>query len=759
MRLCMKISWRINVSVEKHCVNKQTEMFVNNRKKVKIMNSTKTRKWLCYALSAAMGMSLMFVAPDSQAAKKKEKLAKKKLTIVQGQSKKIVIRNKKKKTVYKFSASNKKIKVSKTGKVKALKPGKAKVVVKAKYKKKTRKIGTVQITIKKKQKKTSSPKVTVTASANTNTNNDTNKPSDNKIKTPPAGVTTPTPTPQPSEEGPSIIYKNYFEDGDTNGFTGRGGSIEVCNSQNHTNGGMNCLLVNGRTDTWHGTSLALSKYVAVGETYQFSAWVKQDSGKTEKIAMKLQYTDKNGDVQYKNVAAGSDQGADCADGEWVELKGEYEIPENKGDLILYFEMPSSKDTSFYLDDVEIVGKKVEINEFTVSEQTYQKMVSDSLYSAGNNARLKAVIEKARAGKDVTLAYIGGSITEGALASPNSKCYAEVSATAFAKKYGKNDGEKVHFINAGMSGTPSDLGVVRYDRDVIRRLPTGDHPDILFIEFAVNDYGCVTKGGGYEGLIRQALKSGSAVVLIFSVFKKSAGGSVCETQYRPFGTHYDIPMISMGDAIMDYFKEKGFYDWYFGDNLHPNNTGYQLMSDCIMNLMDTVDKETAEKDNITDIDTMAPKLTAAYQGIKILDASTKADSDKAIGSIDAGSFNEKDTATGNFQYEYNGQKNASWFPDNWMHKTTSGSDSLKVTLTCKTLMFVYKQSSATNFGKADLYIDGVKKTTINCYNASGWNNGAVYVALTETEAKSHNIELKMAEGEENKNFTLMAIGYN
>ena len=62
--------------------------------------------------------------------------------------------------------------------------------------------------------------------------------------------------------------------------------------------------------------------------------------------------------------------------------------------------------------------------------------------------------------------IGGSITEGALAKPNSMCYAEVSAKTFGVKYGKNNGENVHFINAGMSGTPSDIGVVRYNRDAV-----------------------------------------------------------------------------------------------------------------------------------------------------------------------------------------------------------------------------------------------------------------------------------------------------
>lgn len=557
------------------------------------MGNVKAKKWLCHGLVLAMSLSLMPAVPDSSAAKKKAKLAMKKITITQGKSKKIVIKNKKKKATYKFTASNKKIKVTKAGKVKAIKVGKAKVVVKETYKKKTRKVGTVTVTIKKMDTGT-----VTSPSASTGTDNP--KPTTNNNGTVPTPTATATATP--------------------------------------------------------------------------------------------------------GVTPG---------------------PTN----------------------------------YTVSDETYQKMVTDSLYSTGNNARLKAVIEKARAGEDVTLAYIGGSITEGALAKPNSNCYAEVSAKAFGKKYGKNDGEKVHFINAGMSGTPSDLGVVRYNRDVINRLPVGDHPDILFIEFAVNDYGCETKGGGYEGLIRQALKSGSAVVLIFSVFKGNAGGRVCEMEYRPFGACYDLPMISMGDSIMSYFKESGFYKWYFGDDLHPNNTGYQLMSDCIMNLMDTVDKETAEADNITDVDAITPHKTAAYQGIKILDSSTDFSSDAAIGSVDAGGFSGKDTATGSFQYEYNGQKSAPWFPDNWMHTSTSDWDSLKVTLTCKTLMLVYKKSNAKSFGKADLYIDGKKNGTIDCYDTTGWNNGAVYLALTEDAAKSHDIELKMADGDEGKNFTLMAIGYN
>lgn len=494
-----------------------------------------------------------------------------------------------------------------------------------------------------------------------------------------------------------------------------------------------------------------------GSSYDFSAWVKQDTGSDQKIGLKLQYTDSEGTTQYKSVIEGADDGLTCESGKWVELSGSYVIPEADGDVTLYLEMSSDGNADFLIDDLVIVGKQTESTGFIPTTERYNKMKADSLLSTGNNARLKNVIKKAGNGEDVTLAYIGGSITEGALASPNSKCYAEVSANAFAKLYGKGDGSNVHFINAGMSGTPSDIGIVRYNRDVIDRLPEGsDHPDVLFIEFAVNDYGTATNGGGYEGLIRQALKSGSAVVLIFSVFQS---GRVMETSYRPYGEYYSLPMISMGDAIMDYFKEDGFYDWYFGDTLHPNNVGYQLMSDCIMNLMDTVDKSDADTDNITDIDAMAPLKTAAYQGMKMIDAKTTTADDPAIASIDAGSFTKTDSATGSFQYEYNGKKGAAWFPDNWMHDEEGGNNALTIKATCKTLMFVYKLSSSKTFGSADVYIDGLKKGTLSGYDSSGWNNGKVYVAMTDDEAAEHTIELKMKDGDEEKKFTLLAIGFN
>ncbi|MBE6854900.1 MAG: SGNH/GDSL hydrolase family protein, partial [Ruminococcus sp.] len=82
-----------------------------------------------------------------------------------------------------------------------------------------------------------------------------------------------------------------------------------------------------------------------------------------------------------------------------------------------------------------------------AEEFRAAMVSRSLLSVGNTTRIRAVMEQAKAGGEVTLAYIGGSITEGYNAG-DTGCYARKSYEAFASRYGA--GENVQYVNAGLS---------------------------------------------------------------------------------------------------------------------------------------------------------------------------------------------------------------------------------------------------------------------------------------------------------------------
>lgn len=52
------------------------------------------------------------------------------------------------------------------------------------------------------------------------------------------------------------------------------------------------------------------------------------------------------------------------------------------------------------------------------------------------------------------------------------------------------------IKAGVGGTPSELGMIRFDRDVLRR---EEQPDLVVIEFAVNDEGMKQRGTAMKAL--------------------------------------------------------------------------------------------------------------------------------------------------------------------------------------------------------------------------------------------------------------------
>ncbi len=96
----------------------------------------------------------------------KAALKTKKMNLRVGKKKAIAVKNKKKKAVYTYKSSKPGIaKVSKKGVVTGVKPGKAKITVKEKWKKKVKKIGSVTVVVKKKQGASSGEKGVPAASS------------------------------------------------------------------------------------------------------------------------------------------------------------------------------------------------------------------------------------------------------------------------------------------------------------------------------------------------------------------------------------------------------------------------------------------------------------------------------------------------------------------------------------------------------------------------------------------------------------------
>lgn len=384
----------------------------------------------------------------------------------------------------------------------------------------------------------------------------------------------------------------------------------------------------------------------------------------------------------------------------------------------------------------------------ISNDEYDECVKRSLVSTGeeNGRLIKNVLDKLRGGKEsVYIAAIGGSVTEGAGPEKFTDGYAYQFAEKVRTDFAANP-NLVKFVGAGLGGTPSVLGLIRYEKHVVDTL--GTDPDLLIIEFSVNDWQECSNTRAYERLIRNALEKGTAVICLYAVatYENQQG------MHSPVAQFYGVPEVSIKDAIKDSSinQEKDSKIFYF-DYVHPVKEGHTLMVDCLMNLLKKIDEENPSG-NYKAVIPDGYKNEKPFTSFKSIFASTK-DSDI---KIDAGGFSGKD---GNSQVLMKSSTEKS-FPDNWFHDV-KGDNPFKISLNCKALILVYKHAGGGNsveFGKADIFVDGVKTATYDGAESGGWNDCKIVMLIDDAEAAEHSVEIKMADGDESKGFTILGLGY-
>jgi hypothetical protein len=440
--------------------------------------------------------------------------------------------------------------------------------------------------------------------------------------------------------------------------------------------------------------------------------------------------------------------ADCPGSEEDDVLGKFAFEfNNAGELAI-------ASVIFYLHDGYSVPELILEPPVAFESNEYQKIITQSLLHAGNNKRLKAAINKAIKGEEVTIAYIGGSITQGAGAKPiHTECYAYQSYLSFKDLFGTNGGENIHFVKAGVGGTPSELGVIRYERDILR--DGSVTPDIVVVEFAVNDEGDETKGNCFESLCLKILSADHqpAVILLFSVFMNDWN---LQDRLSPIGRHYNLPMVSVKDAVSEQFrlskaegniisKRQFFYDIY-----HPTNEGHRVMADCLAYLFTETHKSLMNEDEIL-LD-QRPVIGNDFAGTLLLDRKNYIDA----GKIEVGGFSGIDTDLHRVEMDADSHGTPE-FPHNWMHSRASGEESFKLTITSKNLILVYKDSGSSEFGKADIFVDGSLAVTADPH-VNNWTHCNPVILYQNEASSEHQIEIKMVPEDQDKCFTILGFGY-
>lgn len=179
----------------------------------------------------------------------------------------------------------------------------------------------------------------------------------------------------------------------------------------------------------------------------------------------------------------------------------------------------------------------------------EQMITKLMYTQGNPARIAKVLQKLQNGEEVTVAFLGGSITQGTGAD-NENCYAALTAKWLQEQY---PNATVNYVNAGIGATGSYIGVHRCDTQVLSK-----NPDLVFIDFSVNDESQNNNINKltYEGLIRKIWQYTTAPGIICIAMTQDNGTSVQDC-HGEVTAKYSVPFVSYHDAMLDFLGYTGY----------------------------------------------------------------------------------------------------------------------------------------------------------------------------------------------------------
>lgn len=206
----------------------------------------------------------------------------------------------------------------------------------------------------------------------------------------------------------------------------------------------------------------------------------------------------------------------------------------------------------------------------------------------NITRLKNLMKRAANGESLVIGFLGGSITQGSLSSTPKTCYAYLVYEWWKKSF---PNAEFSFVNGGIGGTTSHYGGARAWKDVLCY-----RPDIVTVDFSVNDDANEFFEETYEGTLRRLLAAPSApaVVVLNNVFYDT--GKNAQDYHNRIADHYGIPHVSIKDTIFpDVESGKIVRADITPDNLHPNDKGHRLVADEICKLLDSIKEELEKED--------------------------------------------------------------------------------------------------------------------------------------------------------------------
>ncbi len=357
--------------------------------------------------------------------------------------------------------------------------------------------------------------------------------------------------------------------------------------------------------------------------------------------------------------------------------------------------------------------------------TTEDMIRRAVVNPGNTARLADAMKRAQAGEKISIGTIGGSITQGTAASTTDERYANRALQWWAKAFPK---AQLDFVNAGIGATDSYIGVHRVDADLLSK-----EPDVVIVEFSVNDTDAALNLQTYDSLVRKILQAENhpAVILLFTT---QEDGTSLQDTHMQIGSSYNLPMISYKNAVLPEI-EAGKFTWkdISPDNIHPNSVGHGIIGELLWSYFNSVYAKLDQIDT-SDLTFTAPPVTRdLYAKGQLLDSKTLAPK----------------TMQGFEQAKVSNQ-----FPNDW---TTKKGGELTFEVTGSNIGVLYYKTVDGKSGQYCVYVDDRLIQVLDGDFTGGWGNYAqAQQVYTSDTPSTHTVTIKQLEGTDLTQFTVLGL---
>jgi len=341
------------------------------------------------------------------------------------------------------------------------------------------------------------------------------------------------------------------------------------------------------------------------------------------------------------------------------------------------------------------------------------------FSQYDTTRIYKAMAKARRGEPITIVVLGGSITQGSLASTDSKRWVNIMTAWWQSKFPTSN---ITLVNSGIGGTGSDIGVHRLKRDVFSK-----DPDFVTVEFSVNDDDIAFSTQTMEGLIRQLVSNDSTPGVMMLQLKQE-NGTTSKERHKPVAIKYGIPMVCFADSIGARLAKDGHtLAETYGDNgtthnlgngVHPNDLGMSYIANFMTEELDRIYATLP-----ADIDIKTPNKT-----LPIPIVSTDFDHTHMYSSTDLA------------PKEYNGWSISG---TSWVSSTVGSEAIFEVDGNIISLLF--SKHNTLNRGRVEAWIDNGTHRTLDAFWTETWGPGTKLAIIAQglTDGK-HLLHVKVIE---------------